>query len=459
MDPLADQIHRLLATLASEPGQASTARPKPGAIRSLLAEHFALDRPLVREEFIGALTPLFRDTSASTDHPLAFGATSAGSRDAGLAASVLENALGLLPAAWSLAPAVIELEGLLLDQIVQQVGMDQSRTVARVCESGEEAQLEALIVAATQCFPEFESDGVHGLEGRPRLYVSSACADPWRKRAHAVGLGRSAVRAIECDRAGRIDVRALRTAVIADAKAGDTPFFVVAGVGAASTGAIDEVKRLVAFGRVQGMWVHVDGSGLGLGIYSTRLSDELQGIAFADSIALDTRGGLPAAGSAGFFLCRHPRPVSHAFSVDDPRLPLADPQAAEPRLGGLLGARRCAALPFLFLLAELGTENYAARLDRLCERAEDLRALLRDQGCEVEASGAEPVVCFQAPGLETEAQFLELAASLREEEGVWIDAIRLPDGAARLRAWIMSLTTSPSDLQALLTALQAQGAW
>lgn len=455
MDSLVDRIERLLAALAEEGGAPAVDPGRPGAIRSQLAEHFEFQQPVAREDLLQAAAVLLRATSAQGDHPQYFGSIAGGSRDATLAAAAFEAGLGVLPISWELAPGVAELEGLLMSHLLEVVGMDASRTVARVCETGEEAQLAALIVAATQCFPEFEEEGGRAVEGKPLLYCAESIVGPWQKRAHAAGLGRSAVQGIACDAAGRIDPAALRRKIVEDGRAGHTPFFIAAGAGAASTGAIDPIKKLVAVGRVQGMWVHVDGNGLGLGVFSERLRPLLDGSAYADSFACETRGGLPAAGSAGFLFCRHVRPVGHAFAVEDPRLPGTTAGAAEARASGLLGARRAAALPFLLWLAQHGQVGYAEQIDRLCARADELRAALLEAGCQVRGSDEVPVVCFLPPQLETHAQCQELAARVRAESAAWVDAVSLPDGAPALRAWISSPATGPSQIAALVEAVTA----
>lgn len=454
MDSLVDQIERLIASLAEGGGAPAVAPGSPGALRSQLAEHIDFRQPVPREDLLQAAAVLLRATSAQGDHGQYFGSIALGSRNATLAAASLEAGLGLLPVAWELAPGVAELEGLLLADLVRAVGMDAERTVARVCESGEEAQLAALVAAATQCFPEYEDQGApRESGGRARMYCSEAILGPWQKRAHAAGFGREAVRAVTCDSAGRVDPSALRRMVIDDARAGDTPFFVAVGVGAASTGAIDPVKRLVAFGRVQGMWIHVDGNGLGLGVYSPRLQPLIDGAGYADSFACETRGGLPAAGSAGFLLCRHPRPMGHAFAVDDPRLPATTAGAAEARASGLLGARRAAGLPFLLWLAQLGHQGYAESLDRLCTRADELRSLLGAAGCTLLGAEDVPVVCFLPPEVQSAQDLERIAASLRGSSVAWIDAIQQPDGAPCLRAWISSPATGPNELSSLVSGV------
>lgn len=455
MDSLVDRIERLLAALAEGGGAPAVDPGRPGAIRSQLAEHFEFQQPVAREDLLQAAAVLLRATSAQGDHPQYFGSIAGGSRDATLAAAAFEAGLGVLPISWELAPGVAELEGLLMSHLVEVVGMDAERTVARVCETGEEAQLAALIAAATQCFPEFEAEGARSVEGKPLLYCAQSIVGPWQKRAHAAGLGRDSVQGVPCDAAGRIDPAALRRAIVEDGRAGHTPFFIAAGAGAASTGAIDPIKKLVAVGRVQGMWVHVDGNGLGLGVFSERLAPLLDGSAYADSFACETRGGLPAAGSAGFLLCRHVRPVGHAFAVEDPRLPGTTAGAAEARASGLLGARRAAALPFLLWLAQHGRVGYAELIDRLCARADELRAALLQAGCQVRGSDEVPVVCFIPPQVDSSAELDALAARIRAQSEAWIDAVALPDGSPALRAWISSPATGPAQIAALVAAVTA----
>ncbi|MCH2102072.1 MAG: pyridoxal-dependent decarboxylase [Planctomycetes bacterium] len=455
MDSLVDRIERLLATLAEGGGAPAVDPGRPGAIRSQLAEHFEFQQPVAREDLLRAAAALLRATSAQGDHSQYFGSIAGGSRDATLAAAAFEAGLGVLPVSWELAPGVAELEGLLMSYLVEVIGMDAQRTVARVCETGEEAQLAALIAAATQCFPDFEQQGVQAVDGRPLIYCAQSIVGPWQKRAHAAGLGRGAVQGVACDASGCIDPIALRHQIIEAGRAGNTPFFIAAGAGAASTGAIDPIKKLVAVGRVQGMWVHVDGNGLGLGIFSNRLAPLLDGSAYVDSFACETRGGLPAAGSAGFLFCRHLRPVGHAFAVEDPRLPGMTAGAAEARASGLLGARRAAALPFLLWLAQHGHAGYAEIIDRLCVRADELRSALLEAGCQVRGSEEVPVVCFLPPLLETHADFEGLASRIRAQSIAWVDAVCLPDGAPALRAWVSSPSTGPSEIAALVEAVTA----
>jgi aromatic-L-amino-acid/L-tryptophan decarboxylase len=134
-----------------------------------------------------------------------------------------------------------------------------------------------------------------GLHDKPRLtmYMSAeghSCLD---KAAFTLGLG--APRTVMVDDDFRMDVADLRAAVAVDRRAGHRPFLVAANAGSVKTGAIDPLAELADFCAEEGLWLHVDGAYGGFGALDPRLAEHYEGLARADSIALDPHKWLAVA--------------------------------------------------------------------------------------------------------------------------------------------------------------------
>ncbi|HYY99063.1 MAG TPA: pyridoxal-dependent decarboxylase, partial [Pyrinomonadaceae bacterium] len=107
------------------------------------------------------------------------------------------------------------------------------------------------------------------------------------KAADVLGLGRDHVRVVPSDSDFRIDVRALREMVDADAARGLRPFCVVASAGTVSTGAIDPLAEVARVARERSLWFHVDGAYGALAASAETKSALFVGIEEADSLSLD----------------------------------------------------------------------------------------------------------------------------------------------------------------------------
>ena len=80
--------------------------------------------------------------------------------------------------------------------------------------------------------------------GRVAVYASTEAHHTIQRSAGVLGIGRRAVRAIPCDRRGRMRVDALRAALAADRRAGVLPMAIVANAGTTNTGAIDPLQEI-----------------------------------------------------------------------------------------------------------------------------------------------------------------------------------------------------------------------
>lgn len=88
---------------------------------------------------------------------------------------------------------------------------------------GAEANFTALVCALTAASPDFARHGARAFGRPPVFYASRASHLAWLKIAHACGLGRSSLRLIATDGAGRLDPAALVAQLARDREAGAVP--------------------------------------------------------------------------------------------------------------------------------------------------------------------------------------------------------------------------------------------
>ena len=139
---------------------------------------------------------------------------------------------------------------------------------------GSVASLYCLAVArhwaAAQGGWNMRTEGLQGHHLPLVLYISEEGHSCLRKSSHLLGLGEP--RIIPVDDRYKIDLSALRKAVLADRTEGRRPFCVVGSAGTVNTGAVDPIDELADFCAEQGLWLHVDGAYGGFGILDPNVS-------------------------------------------------------------------------------------------------------------------------------------------------------------------------------------------
>ena len=126
----------------------------------------------------------------------------------------------------------------------------------------------------------------------------------WLKIAHATGIGRSAVRLINTDDHGRMNLKLLQETVAADIHKNFVPVLIAATAGTTNAGMIAPLKPCREIARQYDTWFHVDAACSGALIANDNHRDCLDGIEQADSITIDAHKWFATTMRAGMFLTR-----------------------------------------------------------------------------------------------------------------------------------------------------------
>jgi len=131
-----------------------------------------------------------------------------------------------------------------------------------------------------------------------------------------LGIGTSNVRSVRTNDRQQMDLDHLVQLVREDRAAGHVPFCVVAAAGTVASGAVDPIAAIARFARGENLWLHVDGAYGGFAALAPDARSLFDGIAEADSVALDPHKWLYLPMGTGCVLYRDPETARAAFRSD-----------------------------------------------------------------------------------------------------------------------------------------------
>lgn len=382
-------------------------------------------------------------------------------------ASVLNPSLD----SWDQAPAATVLESRLVAELAGLVGYDPNTAGGVFTSGGTESNLMGLLLAREAVLAErFGVDTVRdGLPavvlGRMRVYTSAAAHFSMQRSVALLGLGESAVVAIPVDHRQRMDLSVLRR----ELGRGDTvPLVIAATAGTTDFGSIDPLPELAELARQHRTRLHVDAAYGGGALFSTRLAGLLDGIARADSIALDFHkfGWQPIA--AGLFLAGRSADLAPLARQVAYLNPADDEDAGYTSLlhRSLRTSRRPDMLKVAVTLSALGRNGIGELVDachELARYAAD-RIDAHDR-LELTASPVLSTVVFRyrGPRYPDAAAIDAINAALRRELLATGTAIigrtdlGAESGGVRLKFTLLNPHTTRADVDTLIAAVVAAG--
>src|SRR6185436_17437770 len=227
-------------------------------------------------------------------------------------ADLIADAVNRYTGIFVAAPALVQLEGNVLDWLRQIAGFPPE-TRGLLTSGGSISTLIALVTARRERLPE---DFLKGT-----LYVSDQTHHSVAKSAILAGFPPANVREVPSDERFRIRLDALEERITEDRRSGFTPFLVVGNAGTTNTGAVDPLSGLAETARRHGLWFHVDGAYGGF----FRLTDEgrtiLRGLELADSLVLVPHKSLFLPYGTGALLVRDGAALRRTHTAEADYLP------------------------------------------------------------------------------------------------------------------------------------------
>ncbi len=386
-------VARYLETVEQHPVRSPVA---PGDIRASLPAH----PPQHPEPFADVLADVEALILPGITHwqsPNWFAYFPANSSGPSILGELLSAGLGVQGMLWATSPACTELETLVLDWMVELLGLpDGFRSDGDgggvIEDSASSATLVALLAARQRAV-----DAGAGL-GDLVAYASAHTHSSLEKAARIAGLAADQVRLVDVDRDFAMRPEALAEAIVADREAGRAPFFCCATVGTTSSLAVDPVAALVH----AGVWLHVDGAMAGSAAVCPELRWVNDGLDRADSYAFNPHKWLFTNFDCTCFWVADRAALLDALSILPEYL---RNQASESgavidyRDWQLPLGRRFRALKLWFVIRHYGAEGLAHHVRRHVELAEQLAGWVdADDRFAIAAPPRLGLVCFRHRG-------------------------------------------------------------
>jgi len=431
-------------------------QPAPDAVRARFRAPLPQEgKPLVSliDEFERSILPYGNGNT----HPLFMGWVHGAGTAVGMVAEML--AAGLNANCGGRDHIAIEVEKEITLWLAEAFGFPQDASGVFVTGTSM-ANLVAAIVARTDALGEpIRRSGLREAGGQLVGYASQEAHGSIERAFEIAGIGSAFLRRLPVDGARRMDVEALRAAILKDRAAGLLPFLVVGSAGTVNTGAIDDLDALASLCADEDLWFHIDGAFGALCVLSSDLKPLVKGIERADSIALDFHKWLHVPYDAGFFLCRHPQVHRESFMSTAAYLARAPRGLAAADIWPCdLGpdlSRGFRALKTWFTFQAYGAERLGAAIAQTCRIAQHLEALIgRSPIFEVCAKVRLNIVCFSVKGDATGEINREIVMDLHESGLAAPSTTRL-EGRPVIRAAIVNHRTRASDMDTFFAAAEA----
>jgi aromatic-L-amino-acid decarboxylase len=148
------------------------------------------------------------------------------------------------------------------------------------------------------------------------IYAATTVHHVVARAAGVLGLGRRSVVLVETDGQERLDLGALRDALIQGRAAGRAPVAIVASAGTVDAGAVDPIAEMADLADEFGSWLHVDGAYGLFGMLDPRVAPLYAGLERADSVVADPHKWLSAPIGCGSVFVRDRALLARAFTTE-----------------------------------------------------------------------------------------------------------------------------------------------
>ena len=406
----------------------------------------ALTGPLPQDpsdpaEVLGLLDRFGSPATVATTGGRYFGFVIGGSLPAALAANWLAGAWDQNAGLAVMSPVAAKIEEIVLSWIVDLFGLPPDCGAGFVTGTTL-ANFTALAAARTALLKRsgwnVEEDGLFGAPPI-RVVVGDEVHVSLLKALSLLGLGRSRVVRVPTDAQGRMRADAMPPL--------DARTLVCIQAGNVNTGNFDPAREVCAKAREAGAWVHVDGA---FGLWaaaSPRYAHLLDGIAEADSWAIDCHKWLNVPYDSGIAVVREAEHLRAAMILSAAYLQTGG--AREPCHFTPEASRRARGIELWAALRSLGRTGLAGLIERNCRMATAFADGLRHAGYEI----LNDVVLNQVlVSFGSAEQTRRVIAGVQQQGTCWCGGTEW-HGRTAMRISVSSWATTDEDVERSLAAI------
>ena len=433
---------------------------EPRTLAELFAEPLPQDlRPA--DQVVTELEEKLLPYTTNVGHPGYMGLITPSPNPVGIIADFICSALNQNIGAYTIGPAAVAMERRTVRWLTDLAGYGD-HAGGNLTSGGMMANFIGLKLARDWASQDkAQQDGV---QERWAVYASEERHVSVDKAVDAVGLGRSALRALPTDADFRVRVDALEAAIADDRKRGIRPMCIVGIFGTTNTGAVDPVRELRTIADREGIWLHMDAAYGGGMLLSHVWSMRNRGLELADSITVDPHKWFYAPLDAGAVLVKDDRRLTASFGMKPAYLTDELDHANERYqyyVHSFEQSRRFRGLKVWMSFKRYGARQIGEWIDGNVRQAKHLYELATKLA-EFEAASDPPMsaICIRHRGAdpdETQSKELHAEVARRIEQGgrFWISTTELK-GKSWFRINPVNFRTRTEHMDQLLALLQQE---
>lgn len=186
---------------------------------------------------------------------------------------------------YHVSPALTIIEKTVSRQLASLFGFSGPHAGGIMQQGGSASNTTSIVIARNSLYPETKSEGI--ANKRFILFTSQHGHYSLEKAAQMCGFGSNNVRSVPVNERGEMIPEKLNELVEEALGAGHLPFYVNATAGTTVLGSYDPFESIAEVCRHHKLWMHVDGSWGGPVIFSGKEKWKLNGVARADSLAIN----------------------------------------------------------------------------------------------------------------------------------------------------------------------------
>jgi glutamate/tyrosine decarboxylase-like PLP-dependent enzyme len=332
------------------------------------------DEPRDPVEVIEQLAAAVEPGLIASTGPRYFGFVTGGSLPAAVAADWLASTWDQNAGLHVLSPAMSAIEEVTAGWVLDLLNLPRTASVGFVT-GATMANMTTLAAARHEVLRRAGWDvEALGLQGAPSVTVVAGAEAhaSIRSACRLLGLGAATIVSVAADDQGRMRADALGD-TLGDVKG---PTIVCAQSGNVNTGAFDPLADIADLTRRHGAWLHVDGAfGLWAALSPSR-QHWLEGAERADSWTVDGHKWLNVPYDSGIAIVAHPAAHHASMSQTASYLTRASGDERDGMDWTPEASRRARAIPIYAAIRSLGRHGLANLVDRGCEAARQMAALL-----------------------------------------------------------------------------------
>lgn len=413
------------------------------------------------EKVLGELEEKLLPYCTHVGHPGYMGLITPSPNPIGIIADFICSALNQNIGAYTIGPAAVAMERRTVRWLTDLAGYDE-KAGGNLTSGGMMANFIGLKLARDSVSGDrIQQDGV---QNRWAVYASEERHVSVDKAVDAVGLGRTALRALPTDAEFRVRLDALEAAIAEDHKHGIWPLCIVGIFGTTNTGAVDPIRALRTIADREGMWLHADAAYGGGMLLSHAWPMRNQGLELADSITIDPHKWFYAPLDAGAILVKDDRRLTASFGMKPSYLTDEldrDNERYQYYVHSFEQSRRFRGLKVWMSFKRYGARQIGEWIDNNIRQAKHLYSMVAKHA-EFEAASEPPMsaICIRYRSADVDEEqskelHAEVARRVEQSGKFWISTTELK-GKAWFRINPVNFRTRTEHMDQLLALLEQE---